>query len=46
MRGQKWQKIVNEHWGDGGMGVGYSKRGFDGRCRDIELETRRGEREG
>ena len=32
--------MVNEDWSDGGRGVKYSKRGFDGRCRDIELETR------
>ena len=38
--------MVSEHWGDGGRGVRYSKRGFDGRCGDIELETRRREREG
>ena len=33
--------MVNEDWSDGGRGVKYSKRGFDGRCRD-----RRREREG
>ena len=38
--------MVNEHWGDGGRGVRYSKIGFDDRCRDVELETRRREREG
>ena len=29
------KEMVNEHWGDGGRGVKYSKRGFDGRRRDI-----------
>ena len=38
--------MINEDWSDGGRGVKYSKRGFDGRCKDIELETRRREREG
>ena len=27
--------MINEHWGDGGRGLKDSKRGFDGRCRDI-----------
>ena len=27
-------------WSDEGRGVRYSKRGLDGCCRDIELETR------
>ena len=32
--------MVNEDWSDGEGGVSYRKRGFDGRCRDIEVETR------